>query len=110
MDAIKPNTLDDETLLNLGLTVLHEILTRRLHLNTDGIVPKKKAVRQPKKVTQAAVLVSDEEVPIDLLNIEELTAEAYDSPPPTAAGAAPGAPKKKKAPAKKAETKVEEVD
>jgi hypothetical protein len=109
MDAHKKEdiaTMDDEVLLNLGLMVLHEILMRRLHLNAGGIQPKKKAVAKgaaAKKVTHAAAIqISDEEVPFDLLGVEELTAESYESPAPTFVSSqdAPGAPKKKKGPAK----------
>ena len=108
MDAYKKEdipTMDDEVLLNLGLMVLHEILMRRLHLNAGGIQPKKKAVAKggaTKKVTHAAaVVITDEEVPFDLLGVDDLTGDAYESPAPTfASHEAPGAPKKKKAPAK----------
>jgi len=103
---MNPNTLDDETLLNLGLTVLHEILTRRLH-NGTGIAPKEKAVRATsakKAVTQPALVISEDELSHDLLQaeiVDELTAESYESPAPTATTKVPDAPKKtKKAPAK----------
>lgn len=95
-----PSTLDDDALLSLGLHCLHEILSRRLHqVSGQKTSPKVKAPRTKK----AIVALSDDDVPLDLLNIQELSQEAYDSPPPRdpATGQeAPGAPKKKKAPAK----------
>lgn len=95
--------LDDDTLLNLGLSVLHEILVRRIHQNTGGIVPVKKKGRPPtaKKVVvqDACVLVTDGKIEIteeelvgDIFDME-LTEESYVSPPPSSAPV-PDAPKK----------------
>ena len=107
MDAYKKediSTMDDEMLLNLGLMVLWEILNRRIHMNTGGIQPKKKAVgaKATKKVTHAQppLVISDDELGVDLLCAEELTADSFASPAPSTQESAPGAPKKKKAPAK----------
>lgn len=104
MDSFKPNTLDDETLLSVGLVVLQEILTRRLQ--TGAAAPaKKKVVKAPAKKAQAALVISEDELSHDLLNaivVDELTADSYESPVPTPqAATAPAAPKKaKKTPAK----------
>lgn len=103
-----PSTLDDDALLSLGLHCLHEILSRRLHQVSSGQKTSPK-VRGP-KAKKAIVALSDDDVPLDLLNIQELSQEAYDSPPPrdpATAAEAPGAPKKKKTPAKGKQAAVE---
>jgi len=88
--------LDDDTLLNLGLTVLHEILVRRIHQNTGGIVPVKKKGRPPtaKKVlvTDGKIEITEEELVGNIFDME-LTEESYVSPPPSSAPV-PDAPKK----------------
>ena len=101
--SMNVKALDDETLLNLGLHVLQEILFRRIHQNTGGIVPAKKKGRAPtaKKVVvqDACVLVTDGKVEITEEELVgnifdmELTEESYVSPPPSAVPV-PDAPKK----------------
>jgi len=85
--------LDDDRLLELGMMVLHEILSRQLHASKKGVAKKKAPAKQKK-----AVAISDEEVS---LTIDDLP-DSYDSPAPTHAHdlVAPPAPRKKKAPAK----------
>jgi hypothetical protein len=96
MDGFGLPLMEDDRLLELGMMVLHEILSRQLHASKKGVAKKKAPAKQKK-----AVAISDEEVS---LTIDDLP-DSYDSPAPTHAHdlVTPPAPRKKKAPAKKAE-------
>jgi hypothetical protein len=100
--------LDDEKLLELGLHVLHEILSRRLKFGSIAPATKKKAPAKKKVAEQPRLTISDEELALDL--VEDLNGDSYDSPQPSSASQeTPAAPKKKKAPkAKAAAAAIEE--
>jgi hypothetical protein len=108
MDGFGLPLMEDERLLELGMMVLHEILSRQLQASKKAVAKKKAPAKQKK-----AVVISDEEV---TLSINDLP-DSFDSPAPTHASefVTPPAPRKKKAPAKAkagdaGEAVVEECD
>ena len=71
MDGFGLPLMEDERLLELGMMVLHEILSRQLHASKKGVAKKKAPAKQKK-----AVAISDEEVS---LTIDDFPESSFDS-------------------------------